>query len=190
VAGAKVGVVSLSTYSGDALDKYLEDYRKGAYGMGASAKGWEGPLPGQPESVITDAAGRFRLSGLARDWIVRCHIEGPSIQHTNFWAMTRPAAEPVVRLGGPDKILGATFDYLAAAARPIQGVVRAKGTGKPLAGARLSAKGTTFTTQTDKDGRFEILGCPKSPNYHLSAVPADGQVKDLGDAKDPKPDGE
>jgi protocatechuate 3,4-dioxygenase beta subunit len=182
VAGASVRVARVWAYSGDGLDRYLEEYRKGAYGVGAPARGWDGPLPGQAESLTTDTAGRFRLTGLGRDWLVQGHIEGPSIQHTYFWAMTRPA-EPVVRLGGPDKIFGASFDYLAAAARPIRGVVRARTTGKPLAGVRVSAQNTTFTTQTDKDGRFEILGCPKSPQYRVSAVPADGQpyfMADLG----------
>ncbi len=174
VAGARVRVFSVSTYSGDALDAFLEEYRKGAYGVGAPAKGWGGPLPGRPEGLTTDAEGRFRLADLGRDWLVQCHIEGPAIQHTYFWAMTRPA-QPVVRLGAPQKIFGATFDYLAAAARPIRGVVRDKATGKPLAGVRLSAEGTTHTTRANKDGRFEILGCPKSPRYRLSAVPADGQ---------------
>jgi protocatechuate 3,4-dioxygenase beta subunit len=54
-------------------------------------------------------------------------------------------------------------------------VVRDKQTGKPVAGVQVSAVFTNHKTKTDKDGRYELLGYPKSKKYQLSAVAPDAQ---------------
>jgi RNA polymerase sigma factor (sigma-70 family) len=174
VAGARVRVESFLAYPGDGLDKTLDEYRKGGYGMGAPAKTWNGRLPEPAEGATTDAAGRFRLRGLGRERLVQLRVEQRSIAHASLWAVTLEVAKPVVRLSGPARIYGATFDHLAAVARPIRGVVRDQATGKPLAGVQVRTAGMTF--RTDAEGRFEVLGCGKSPRYVLQAQPADGQL--------------
>jgi TonB-linked SusC/RagA family outer membrane protein len=46
----------------------------------------------------------------------------------------------------------------AFAQQAVGGTVVAAGTQEPIAGARVSVVGTTFTTQTDADGRFRVSG--------------------------------
>jgi hypothetical protein len=72
------------------------------------------------------------------------------------------------------KVYGAVFDYLAEPSRPIRGVVRDKATGKPVAGVTLWSYPTTHRPQTDKDGRYEMLGCPKAATYKLYLELPDG----------------
>jgi hypothetical protein len=92
---------------------------------------------------------------------------------------------------GPDvpKVYGANFRYLAIASRPVRGVVTDKETGKPLAGVlirvgrthRTSPLGSRLlptgygmlTTRTDREGRYQVLGCPKSAGYDIFAQPAE-----------------
>jgi hypothetical protein len=86
----------------------------------------------------------------------------------------------------PNKVYGATFRHLAASSRPIRGVVTDKVTGKPLAGVMIRVAprneplgvGTPLvdfmlTTHTDGQGRYEVVGCPKSPCYKIAAQPPD-----------------
>ena len=77
----------------------------------------------------------------------------------------------------PNKVYGASFRYLAAASRPIRGAVTDKVSGKPLAGVMIGVAPNSWevmaTTHTDGEGRYELLGCPKSPTYLISAHPSD-----------------
>ena len=46
-----------------------------------------------------------------------------------------------------------------------------------MAGVAVSAVGTTHQTYTDKDGRYELLGCPKSnEGYGVGVRPPEGQA--------------
>jgi RNA polymerase sigma factor (sigma-70 family) len=175
VTGAKVRVFDVLAYKGDDLGEELEDLRKGGSGTYA-AKGWSGPLPGQPPAVTTGADGRFRLTGLGRERMVHLIVEGPAIEYARIQVMTRAAEtidspSPFRRL----RIYGAVFDHLAAPSRPLRGVVRDVETGKPVAGVRIESVYTTHSTQTDNEGRYELLGYPKSQEYHVTATPGDGQ---------------
>jgi RNA polymerase sigma factor (sigma-70 family) len=193
VAGAKVRVGSVQAYPGEDLTEVLEKLRKSNEFPGA-AKHWGGPFPGQAQVVTTGEDGRFHMAGFGGERLVTFHVEGPGIEYTNFRVMTR-AGDPVVGPEGkvnlamgntitvvPAKLYGSTFRYLAAASRPIRGVVTDKETGKPLADVvirvradqgLLPGSGAMLTTRTDQDGRYELLGCPKSSAYHLVAQPAD-----------------
>jgi hypothetical protein len=133
-------------------------------------------MPGQPASVATRADGKFQLAGLGRERVVGLIVEGPGIAYARLQAMTR-AGEPVVSPDPyrPQRIYGATFEYLAAPSRPIRGVVRVKETGKPVAGVRIETTYTTHAAHTDRAGRYELLGYPKSREYRLLAVPVQGE---------------
>jgi RNA polymerase sigma factor (sigma-70 family) len=177
VAGATVGVANVRIYKGEDLKEELNDIRRGSMGTHLE-KGWNGPLPGQPTSITTGADGKFRLTGFGRERIVDLLVEGPGIHYSHIQVMTRES-KPIVnpdRFRQQQRIYGATFEYLAAPSRPIRGVVREKETGKLLAGVRIeSLAATTHVTYTDKDGRYELLGHAKSKEYHLTAVPPEGQ---------------
>jgi RNA polymerase sigma factor (sigma-70 family) len=173
VVGAKLRVLFVGALNG--LDKYLEYVRTGGYEAGGVC----GPLPGQPTEMTTDIAGRFTLTGVGSERVVRFAITGPKIQHWAFQAMTR-AADTVQ---GPEygtKVYGANFVSVAAASVPIRGKVRDQATGKPVAGVKINGdvfRGarTSHTTRTDKDGGYELLGYPRSETYQLVAQPAEDQ---------------
>src|SRR5262249_25706738 len=174
VAGAKLTVTGLSAFKGDDLGEYLEQVRKRDF-RDVFAKGWAGPLRGQPAVLTTGADGRFKLSGAGRERTVLFRVEGPGIATAFLVVMTR-AAETVTGDQG-FRIYGASFDYVAVASRPIRGVVRDKDTGKPVAGVTVTALGqmrAIFKGVTDKNGRYELLGLPRSPRYLLELKPADG----------------
>jgi hypothetical protein len=172
-------------YPGEDLKGVLEEVRtKNAIPPGSRA--WWGPLPQHPEVVTTAADGRFRVRGLGRERVVILELQGTAIANAAFWVMTRagdtivgPGKEMktqpnVTRRIAPVKLYAATFRFLAAASRPIRGVVRDKETGKPIPGVLVWAQ-VPFTTRTDKEGRYEVLGCPKSEAYVVYAQPNTGR---------------
>src|SRR5262249_2007156 len=63
------------------------------------------------------------------------------------------------------------FEHMAKPARLIRGVVRDKSTGKPVAGAKVSAANTTASGVTDAEGRYELGGSPKSASYRVTVRP-------------------
>jgi RNA polymerase sigma factor (sigma-70 family) len=176
VVGAKVSLRDVQAFAGEDLTAVLADVRKGGLGI-PSAKSWSGPLPGHPREATTGADGRFRLPGLGRERLVVLQIEGPAIHYTTLQVMTR-SAETVVGTNPyrPQKIYGATFDYIAEPSRPLRGVVRDKDTGKPIPDMQISSQfATTHITRTDKDGRYELLGCRKANDYTVSVAPTADQ---------------
>src|SRR5262249_20643270 len=140
------------------------------------------------KTTKTGPDGRFRIDGAGRDRIVVLEFEGPGVERGSVWAMTRlapPSARPRPRPSNPQiqpqfsPLHGATFDYVASPSKPIEGVVRLKGTGQPRAGVTVhgSAKesGASISAVTDKDGRFRLDGLPKVASYRLTAVPDPGK---------------
>jgi RNA polymerase sigma factor (sigma-70 family) len=140
--------------------------------------------------AVTDADGRFRLTGVGRERVVGLRIAGPTIAATELWAMTRPGE--TVRLaahqrgrGDPGTIFaGATFEYLAAPGRPIVGTVRDRDTGRPIPGAVVESyqfAGTNLGGQThlravaDREGRYRLLGMPKAEGNQVRVSPPDGK---------------
>jgi RNA polymerase sigma factor (sigma-70 family) len=165
VAGAKLRVTAVAAYPGEDLKGVLEDMRTKKM-IPPGLKRWLGSLPRQPEVVTTAADGRFRVAGLGRERVVILELQGPAIASTHLWVMTR-AGDTVV---GKVKLYAATFRFLAAASRPIRGVVRDKETGKPIPGALVWVQ-ISGAIRTDKEGRYEVLGCPKSETYVVYARP-------------------
>src|SRR5262249_30012831 len=208
VAGARVRVANVQA-GGDpkeTLEALRDRYHKEPGGGQAPPKpkewkDWSGSVPGQAPVVTTGEDGRFRLAGFGGERLVIFQVEGPGIATDYFRVMTQ-VGDPVVRPEFEGKIpgwmvvqngipletvtapsetvcYGATFRYLAAASRPIRGVVSDKKTGKPLAGVEVSAFGTkedglprflsvpegAVSARTDREGRYELRGCLKSPGY-------------------------
>ncbi len=167
VAEVKVRVVDVSRDSEEGVTGFLRRGQQSSW----SPRSWTGSLPGLPSEVTTDGDGRFRLTGLGRDRVVRLAIEGPAIGLGTLAAVTRPAG-PTPFFGG---VKGTGFDHVAQPSRTIRGVVRERATGKPVPGVKVSPQWYLPTAVTDKDGRYELRGCPKASYYILLAQPHAGQ---------------
>ncbi|MFI5454408.1 MAG: sigma factor-like helix-turn-helix DNA-binding protein [Isosphaerales bacterium] len=209
VAGATVRLRQIGTVKdGIDLDAMLasgefdHNHVSGWYG----SAGWyvenESTWLGGRSTWTTGADGRFEVKGIGRDRIARLEIHGPMLAEGTLYVMARPAKappkprpHPTGRLretmfnGGfglapKPQLVGAAFEYIAGPSRPITGVVRLKGTGKPLEGITvLGTAGATWTqvvTRTDAQGRFRFLGLPKGELYQLHAFPRPGVDPFLG----------
>ncbi len=128
--------------------------------------------------VLTDAEGRFQLSGLGRNRLVSLELDGAGLAKDWLHAVTRsmspvpmPTSDPRSR---SERCFGASFDYTAEPAQVISGTLRDLDSGRPIAGAMvqvhqfanslLMVSGFVAAT-TDESGRYQLVGIPK---------PADG----------------
>jgi RNA polymerase sigma factor (sigma-70 family) len=120
---------------------------------------WQSSWAGLPADLKTDRAGRFTLSGLGRDREVLLSIAGPGIEHK---LVAAPPASPEV-------------EVVAGPAKPVEGTVRVKGTGKPLAGVVVygeeEAHQRRVRAVTDARGRYRLVGLPKAKSYVLTFYP-------------------
>jgi RNA polymerase sigma factor (sigma-70 family) len=150
-----------------------------------------------PIKVTTDGQGRFRLTGIGPNRLVRVQLDGPTIASEKLHIFTRP--EKTITLtryeGRPEyddpRIItiyyGASFQHAAQPTRPIIGVVRDKDTKKPLAGFQVrsdtreisssyySQQDTAVWTTTDAQGRYRLIGLPKGAGFMMAVHPADDQ---------------
>src|SRR5262245_57257441 len=134
--------------------------------------GWAGY-----RSAETDKEGRFTIRGIGRDRTATLRVAGPTIEYKpDLPVETKPAI-----IGGKPAD-HAFLEVIALPAKPIEGVVRAKDTGKPLAGVEVAARLTNtnhlvyqYAATTDKDGRYRIPSAPKGAEYEVQARPALGQ---------------
>ncbi len=188
------------------------DWRKMAhwYGLNQRASTWQAdaePLwPGGRNAWTTGADGRFEIRGVGRDRIARLEFHGGGVADGTIDVMARPAKTPpkahphpsmsrdVMLLGREaafigiypqgTQLVGATFEYIAGPAKPIAGVVRLKGSGKPVEGAVVraadAATHTAVTARTDASGRFRIEGVPKGEFYQIRLNPRPGIDTFLG----------
>jgi hypothetical protein len=129
---------------------------------------WAGP----PAAVTTDEQGRFRLTGAGRDRGAVLIVSGPRIETKIVPVATNKAGDgkPVEVLAGPSK--------------PIEGTVRAKDTGKPLAGVWVYGNELASCNNhqvrfiravTDDKGHYRLEGMPKARSYELTVYAASGQ---------------
>jgi hypothetical protein len=134
---------------------------------------------GLPENVTTDKEGRFRLTGLGRSRMVRLCLTGPTIEQIRKYVPTIPAV-----YGNDAK--NANIEIIAGPTKPINGVVRAKDTGKPLAGVVVRGQNASddfvmqlnndVRTVTDDNGRYRLVGLPKTAKYVLMINPIEGYL--------------
>ncbi|MCI0455814.1 MAG: sigma-70 family RNA polymerase sigma factor [Gemmataceae bacterium] len=139
-----------------------------------------------PTVVRTGADGRFRLTGIGRDRLVRLRLQGPSIENTYVYVQTRPEPAPIRPETATGRAKGkrvyhATFDFVAGPNQPLVGTVREKGSGKPLAGITVHTTGFAFfddgwggaaRTTTDAQGRYRLEGAGKAVHFVVAgAIP-------------------
>jgi RNA polymerase sigma factor (sigma-70 family) len=151
---------------------------------------------GRQGTWTTGADGRFEITGVGRDRIVGLDIDHPATEHVTLYALTRtsPAhtkphrwslqqSQVTLRFPAPS-LVSATFEHFAGPTKPITGVVRLKDTGKPLAGAQVYGYGQATRIRveatTDVQGRFRLLGLPKSESYPVHVAARSGLDPFLG----------
>jgi hypothetical protein len=149
--------------------------------------------PGGRNTWTTGGDGRFAVQGIGRDRIARLEFHGGGVADGTLDVMARPAkaapkARPLPSMSRENaflgyypqgtQIVGATFDYIAGPTKPIVGVVRLKGSGKPVAGAIVGGVDpgthTAVTARTDAAGRFRLDGVPKAEFYEIVVNPRQG----------------
>jgi RNA polymerase sigma factor (sigma-70 family) len=133
----------------------------------------EGKALARPTAATTGADGRFRLAGFGRERVLHLAIEGPGIERTRLWAITRSAPIDGARIGNHG-LYPARFDHVVGPSRPIVGTVRDRRTGKPVAKAKIAAPGYAAHVTTDAEGRYRLEGVAKSSGYVVSAGGGEG----------------
>jgi hypothetical protein len=140
--------------------------------------------------VSTDADGRFQLKGIGRERIAVVEISGSTIESRQARVLTRSSK----RIQLPERrelpnsgtltYYGSSFDHVAGPTTPILGVVRDKDTKKPIAGAVVTSWGFAgenfqgrdfIRTTTDKEGRYRLVGMPRSEGNVIQIMGAEGE---------------
>ena len=67
-------------------------------------------------------------------------------------------------------IYPASFEHFIPPGRPLAGIVRDKKTKLPLAGVEVCGHATNSRTKTDQQGRYTLVGFPKSKQYDLMVL--------------------
>ncbi|HEX5443655.1 MAG TPA: carboxypeptidase regulatory-like domain-containing protein [Pirellulales bacterium] len=190
VAGVRVSVQEIQSPKGDDLSAWLEAIKLGEVNWTA-ARHLEAALPEyqapNTEQIVTDAAGRYRVTGIGRERRARLLFTGPRIAYTEVNVVTRRIASVQMVTRPVDKqteaVYGADFDLTASPTQPIVGTVRDADTGQPLPGVTVANEnwlpgvvGTRLVrTTTDTAGRFRLTGLPKMSGIELLAIPNDEQ---------------
>jgi RNA polymerase sigma factor (sigma-70 family) len=169
--------------------------------LGSAVPTWQAdpaPLwPGGRNAWTSDADGRFEVRGVGRDRIARLEFHGGGVADGTLDVMARAAKTPPkarpghareMSFGKEDAFIGiypqgtqlvdATFDFIASPTKPFTGILRLKGTGKPIEGAVVRVvERTTHTSvlaRTDAAGRFRLEGVPKGAFYQVNVYPRSG----------------
>jgi RNA polymerase sigma factor (sigma-70 family) len=130
---------------------------------------------GLSEQVTTDRDGRFTLTGIGRDRVAVLHVSGPTIETRIVEVATRSMVD-----GKP--ATSASIEVVAGPTKVIEGTVRARDTGKPLAGAWVYGNEEAYCNNlvvrpvkalTDAQGRYRLVGLPKAKSYALTIYPAE-----------------
>ncbi len=175
VPGATLTVREINPASGADLRSWL----KAVKGKALYRRGFNFVLP---PKVTTDAEGRFRLTGVGRNRLVRVQLDGPTIASQFLHVLTEPGETITVPDdSGPEPrsvtCYAPNFRHAAVPTRPILGIVRDKDTRKPLAGVKIKSFGGAFPqpeieTTTDAEGRYRLVGMPIGRNSrYIVALP-------------------
>jgi RNA polymerase sigma factor (sigma-70 family) len=124
---------------------------------------WQPSWAGLSADRTTDRDGRFTLSGVGPGREVLLSIESARIEHK------------LVTITTPEVGAGPEVEVVAKPTKPIEGTVRVKGTGKPLAGAVVygneEAHHRRVQAVTDAEGHYRLIGLPKADAYRIAIYP-------------------
>jgi RNA polymerase sigma factor (sigma-70 family) len=188
VAGATLQVLAIQAASKEDIGPWLEAVR-GKHPPRKQDIRLDGiDLSNLSLKATTDAEGRVRLAGVGRDRLVRARLDGPTIASQYLDLITRPgkAIEVTEYKGQPRPTIfyAADFRHVAAPTKPVVGVVRDKGTGKPLAGVTVESNqlandrtpgNNIVWTMTDAEGRYRLTGLPTGAGNKVRLVPRGDQ---------------
>lgn len=196
VAGVRIRPETLLAFGKEGVDQFLEAVRRGkliwqALNLQTNSKLLPGYAADFPKDIVTDAQGRFRITGVGRERRVRFRLEGPTIALTEVEAVTRPMEPILGKSGVADPkwsqktiVYGADFHVAVLPTQPITGVVRDAKTGKPLPGVavhsyRMSDRAVSADKEirvtADAEGRYRLVGMPKGTGRRIIAIPNDEQ---------------
>jgi RNA polymerase sigma factor (sigma-70 family) len=193
VKGASVRVARIWYDEKGDLADWIAKARNGAVGglePGLKSLSLE-PIPtragrARGDRPITIAAttaddGRFTLTGIGRDRVAELIVSGPGIATTQVHVFSRP--EPEVRADDrgtmrrhPFIVRAPGSQLVLAPTQWVQGVIRDKDSGKPIAGLEIQAAvfeqddrnpDPGIEATTDAEGRYRIEGLPKAGAYRL-----------------------
>lgn len=179
-AGVTAHVLHIRQPSQPTLDEYIRAARKDGAGFHTFHDNtWDGNVPGRT-AAVTDAEGRFRMTGVGAERLALLSLKGAAIH--NWWIVVatrgvpddeadRKASGTLHLAAAPyDNHYYARFTHVSEPARTLQGVVRDRETGEPVAGVEVRADfNTSVVATTGADGRFELVGSRKAGSYNLKA---------------------
>lgn len=188
LAGVHVTVGGLMTRPGGRLDDFLDAWEQHWQSAQKRApKQLEMP-PDSVASAITDKNGRFCIRGIGAERVAILRLHGKDIPRSLLYVVVRPGFDPTaankaalnripIELRQPGDLpllYGPSFDFVAPPARVIEGTVRERGTGKPVAGFRVSSHAafdTPVESVSDAQGRYRLDGLLKIKQYLLNVEP-------------------
>jgi hypothetical protein len=193
VPGATVRLVEIDTPLQEDLTpwiKGIETLELDIDSLSAFFNSWlEVEGTGFKSTRATGSDGRFRLTGIGRERVVKMRIDGPTIETQDVFVMTRAHHKLRVPFGkgtvGEKEstsytCYGATFDHVARPTRPIVGVVRDQDSGRPLAGVKVeSCRFADFSmfnhniiqTVTNAEGKYRLVGMPNGRGNMIMLTP-------------------
>jgi RNA polymerase sigma factor (sigma-70 family) len=182
-------VVGLEVSASARATREDKDHRPLPYDAPSQAGQFSGNiLPFEAHNAATtDRDGKFTLRGLSRGWLYDLHFAGKGVANSRAGLAARPQKPDTIQAAGvwvPGRpgpqlpLYGSTFTHVVTPAKPIRGVVRDKGSGKPLAGFTVRRPWTrdddsTAEVTTDKQGRFLLPGLA-SGTHPLQVEPRSG----------------
>ena len=126
----------------------------------------------------TDAEGRFTLEGVPRDAFATLELWHPDYAVDEVTVNTAADGAVPVALRSFDIVpVSPNFTHALEPARPVQGRVTDKASGKPLGGILVQVTpmrrrgGLPFYARTDADGRYRISG-HQADDFFMAVYPA------------------
>ncbi|HSZ57852.1 MAG TPA: hypothetical protein VK797_19470 [Tepidisphaeraceae bacterium] len=131
---------------------------------------------GQADTVVSDADGRFEISGLGRDRRATLTFVSDQVAVPRQWVGTREGKTSFKLMGSIAReasmeILGSTFELTAPPARSVTGIVRDAQTHQPVRNVHVL---TTYSridvaTVTDAEGRYRLSGLERGQHIEITA---------------------
>lgn len=153
--------------------------------------------PYWPSAVFTDDQGRFTLGGFSEDADPHLTLTHDEFAQEELNVTAKSTVRDLYKVFDIQP-LKPEFKHTLQPARPVQGVVTAADTGKPLPGVVVEVipwgphGGQIFTTRTDAQGRYRVSGhaatsSPPLPQYTATVYPPpDSGYLSISDFQDEK----